>query len=137
MDMAVDSPGQDQKARSVDLGRGARQVVRQHGDAAVLHADVAFADVGGGDDGPAANDEIKLHSPRLRFSPALASRRGDAKFMQQDPCKLRRWRSGLQNDAQLGLTLEAVIVGFIRPRPERTRAKCGTSIITDAAPSIP
>ena len=37
--------------------------------------------------------------------------RGDA---TQDPCKLRQWRSGLQNDARAGLTLDADIVGSIR-----------------------
>ena len=62
MDATVDSAGQEQKAGSVDLGRGAREVLRQGDDAAVLHANVAFADVGGGDDRAAPNDQIKLHT---------------------------------------------------------------------------
>ena len=65
MDVAVDAAGQNQKARSVDLGSGARQVVGERDDAAVFHADVAFADVSGGDDRSAANDQIKLHSHHL------------------------------------------------------------------------
>ena len=61
MDVAVDAAGEDQETRSVDLGRGARQAAGQSGDAAVLDADVAFADIRGGDDGSSANDEIKFH----------------------------------------------------------------------------
>jgi hypothetical protein len=65
MDVAVDSAGQHQEPRSVDLGSGARQIVRERDDPAVLHANVAFADVGGGGDGSPANDQIKLHSHHL------------------------------------------------------------------------
>ena len=83
MDVAVDSAGQDQKARSVDLGGGARQIVGERDDAAVLDADVAFADVGRGGDGPAANDQIKLHSACLR------TRQADARFMQFAPIAKR------------------------------------------------
>jgi hypothetical protein len=67
MDMAVDSAGQDQQARSVDLGSGARKILRQRDDTAVFDAHVAFAHVGGGDDRSAANDQIKLHSHYLCF----------------------------------------------------------------------
>jgi hypothetical protein len=70
MDMAVDSAGQDQQARSVDLGSGARQVLRQGDDTAVLDAHIAFAHVGGGDHRSTANDQIKLHSHYPLLSPA-------------------------------------------------------------------
>ena len=62
MDVAVDSAGQNQETGSVDLGGGARQVFGKRDDPAVFHANIAFADVGGGDDCSAANDQIKFHS---------------------------------------------------------------------------
>jgi hypothetical protein len=62
MDVAVDSAGQDQEAGSVDFGGGARQVFGERDDPAAFHADIAFADVGGGDHCSAANDQIKFHS---------------------------------------------------------------------------
>ena len=65
MDVAVDSAGQNQQARSVDLGGGAWQIVCERDDAAVFHANVAFADVSGGDNRSAADNQIKLHSHHL------------------------------------------------------------------------
>jgi hypothetical protein len=62
MDMAVDSAGQDQQARSVDLGGGARQIFGKRDDAAIFDAYVAFANVSGGDDRSAPNDQIQVHS---------------------------------------------------------------------------
>jgi hypothetical protein len=62
MDVAVDPAGQDQESGSVDLGCRAWQILSQRDDAPVLDAHVAFAHVRGGDDGSAANDQIKLHS---------------------------------------------------------------------------
>ena len=80
MDVAVDPAGQDQKAGSVDLGGRARQIVGERDNAALLDADVAFADVGGGDDGPAANDDIKLHVSLPPISSQLT----------QESCNLRQ-----------------------------------------------
>jgi hypothetical protein len=61
VDVAVDAAGEDQEARRINLRGGARQIGCEGGDAAVLDADVAFADVGSRDGGSAPNDEIKFH----------------------------------------------------------------------------
>ena len=79
MHVAVDAAGHDQKSRRVDLGGDARQVAGKRGDPSVLDADVAFPDVGCGDDGSAANYEIKFHV--FLFMPSAS----DASFMQIAP----------------------------------------------------
>ena len=81
MDMAVDSAGQDEEARSVDLGGGAWQIFGEGDDAAIFHAHVAFADIARCGDRSAANNQIKLHVPLPPIS-SLARRK---KFMQFAP----------------------------------------------------
>ena len=87
MDVAVDAAGQHEKPRGVDFGSGARQLSAERDDAAVFHTDVAFADVGGGDDRPAANDQIKFHSAQIPLSVHVDF----ATAGTQEPCNLRQW----------------------------------------------
>ena len=63
-------PGKTRRPEASISEAGARQIVRERDDTAVFHANVAFADVSGGDDRSAANDQIKLHSHHLRFQTA-------------------------------------------------------------------
>ena len=98
MDMAVDAARQNQEARRVDLGRGARQFVGQGGDAAVLDADVAFADVGRGDHGSAPNDKIEFH---CRLSAAELGRKIHANRVSCKPMLQSRARAGLNFRASI------------------------------------
>jgi len=85
MDMAIDSAGQDQEARSVDFGSGARQILGKGDYAAAFYAHVAFADIGRRDDRSATNDKIKLHVPLPPISSGPT----------QDSCNLRQGPSGV------------------------------------------
>ena len=60
MDMGIDPARQHELVRGVDRLGGVPEIAAEHGDAAVLHADVAADDIGRGDDGAVADEQIEL-----------------------------------------------------------------------------
>ena len=61
MDMAVDAARQHQATGGIDLARSSFDLIGQSGDAAVTDADIGPEFVARGDDGAAADRQVKGH----------------------------------------------------------------------------